>query len=408
MGRPASSGLSAPARRQQEIDALRALLLAAPADLPGLAPAVASRLGVERLAAIVSGTRERLGGFIEVTDGPQGLLLTGPRGAVLAWAHTSGDGTLTGLMISPELRRDGRRPRVRVAPAVRQGVGRLLWSALAVFWAQSGWTASTRVDQAAALAALASLAVLVEGFAPAAAAQPRWFRRPLQAVFAVGLASVVRAPALPNGTIGADLVVGVAALLSLCSLLLRARRHRWGDPATLLASPLRGSWYVVQGGGRGINHHLGIPEQRGAVDLVQVGAHGTLRSRTRAGNPQGPERYRAFGAPIHSPCDGVVTTVVDGLEDQTPGLIRYGPPYGNHVVIDTGAERVTLAHLRPGTVQVAPGDRVTTGQLLAEVGNSGNSTEPHLHLQAERDGLGLDLHFAGDPRPLHRGRTLTG
>lgn len=74
--------------------------------------------------------------------------------------------------------------------------------------------------------------------------------------------------------------------------------------------------------------------------------------------------------------------------------------------IDTGSVLVKLAHLRPGTVTVATGDRVRAGQLLGEVGNSGDTTEPHLHLYAERDGLGLDLRFTGITGTLHRGRTL--
>ncbi|MER7464077.1 hypothetical protein [Streptomyces sp. NPDC097981] len=47
-----------------------------------------------------------------------------------------------------------------------------------------------------------------------------------------------------------------------------------------------------------------------------------------------------------------------------------------------------------------------TGQLLGEVGNSGNSSEPHLHIHAEREGVGLDLRFTGITGTLHRGRAL--
>jgi hypothetical protein len=52
------------------------------------------------------------------------------------------------------------------------------------------------------------------------------------------------------------------------------------------------------------------------------------------------------------------------------------------------------------------GDTVHAGQVVGEVGNSGNSTEPHLHIHAERDGLGLDLEFQGISGPLCRGRTV--
>lgn len=118
------------------------------------------------------------------------------------------------------------------------------------------------------------------------------------------------------------------------------------------------------------------------------------------------ERYRIYGQPVHAPCDGTVVSAADHIDDQEPGAIRYQPLYGNHVWIDTGAEIVKLAHLRPGTVTVSTGDPVRVGQVLGEVGNSGNSSEPHLHLHAERDGLGLDLEFQGVSGPLCRGRTV--
>ncbi|MFJ8489107.1 peptidoglycan DD-metalloendopeptidase family protein [Streptomyces sp. NPDC094038] len=109
--------------------------------------------------------------------------------------------------------------------------------------------------------------------------------------------------------------------------------------------------------------------------------------------------------------DGRVVSAADGIADQRPGEIRYQPPYGNHVFLDTGREIVKLAHLRPGSVTVAEGDTVRAGQPLGEVGNSGNSgngTEPHLHLHAEREGVGLDLAFEGMSGRLYRGRTVRG
>ncbi|MFE4967192.1 M23 family metallopeptidase [Streptomyces sp. NPDC056660] len=172
---------------------------------------------------------------------------------------------------------------------------------------------------------------------------------------------------------------------------------RWAP----LLFPLEGSWYVVQGGGSLLNHHTRVPEQRGALDLVALGRYGT---RTRRGREL--TAYAAYGRPVRSPCDGTVISAVDTVRDQNPGEIRYQPPYGNHVFLDTGREIVKLAHLRPGSVTVAEGDTVRAGRLLGEVGNSGNTTEPHLHIQAERDGVGLDLEFTGVPGRLYRGRTI--
>jgi murein DD-endopeptidase MepM/ murein hydrolase activator NlpD len=98
--------------------------------------------------------------------------------------------------------------------------------------------------------------------------------------------------------------------------------------------------------------------------------------------------------------DGVVAAAHDGVADRTrvravPDMIaaafRGGWPFGemasvagNHVVVRCEAGDVLLAHLRRGSVRVRAGARVTAGQVVGEVGNSGNSVAPHLHLQLSR------------------------
>nr|WP_234469074.1 M23 family metallopeptidase [Streptomyces sp. MBT62] len=224
-------------------------------------------------------------------------------------------------------------------------------------------------------------------------------RRTVEAGAVAALASAWRLPRLPNGHGALHLTFGLALLSASLWLIAATRRHRWRAPLSRpLRFPLEGTWYVVQGGGRLLNHHAPVPEQRGALDLV-----GT---RTRRGHDLAA--YAAYGRPVRSPCDGRVISAADTVRDQRPGEISYQPPYGNHVFVDTGREIVKLGHLRPGSVTVAQGDTVRAGQLLGEVGNSGNTTEPHLHLHAERDGLGLDLdlEFTGIPGPLHRDRTI--
>ena len=113
-----------------------------------------------------------------------------------------------------------------------------------------------------------------------------------------------------------------------------------------------------------------------------------------------PEIFRGFGMPILAPVSGTVVLTHDGEADHvarrsTPAQIPYafgqvarvraGAPAvaGNHVVLAIGptGPYVLLAHLRRGTVRVAPGDRLTTGEAVGACGNSGNSTEPHVHVQ---------------------------
>ena len=107
--------------------------------------------------------------------------------------------------------------------------------------------------------------------------------------------------------------------------------------------------------------------------------------------------YEAYGREVVSPCSGLVIECVDDEPDQVPLSAGPCPGLGNHVRIDNGYEVIQLAHLRPGSVCVATGDRVKAGQRLGLVGNSGNSSEPHLHVHAERDGVGLRLAFQQCP-----------
>ena len=140
-------------------------------------------------------------------------------------------------------------------------------------------------------------------------------------------------------------------------------------------------------------HHLA---QTYAIDLVRRPAPEPVWFWPPA---RRPGSYPAFGEPLLAPADGRVVAVGDGQRDHLsrtslPGLLylvvegflrTLGLPrhlLGNHVVLDLGdGVYAVFAHLRRHSVTVAPGDRVTVGQKLAECGNSGNSSEPHLHFQ---------------------------
>lgn len=139
-----------------------------------------------------------------------------------------------------------------------------------------------------------------------------------------------------------------------------------------------------------------------AIDLVPVDEHGRSAPRTWRGllAPEPPDRFVGFGRPVLAPTAGEVALVHDGEPDHdahrspiavVPYLLsqgrraRRGAPglAGNHVVIAVGPTGpfVLLAHLQRGSVQVLPGQPVSAGVPVARCGNSGNSTEPHVHLQ---------------------------
>jgi murein DD-endopeptidase MepM/ murein hydrolase activator NlpD len=100
--------------------------------------------------------------------------------------------------------------------------------------------------------------------------------------------------------------------------------------------------------------------------------------------------YYIYGKPVLAPAPGTVTFVLDGRPDQRIGSTDSRHQSGNNIVIDVGGGRYLLmAHLIPGSIQVEVVDHVELGQPIAKVGNSGNTTEPHLHIQAQTIGTGI-------------------
>jgi len=206
------------------------------------------------------------------------------------------------------------------------------------------------------------------------------------------LASVVRVGSLGWPHISSTAMGVVVFCLVLLAYVVAGLRQPGHEQLDLtLSFPLRsGRWTVTAGGVSALNHHLAVQGQSGAVDLVALRPDG---ARAAGVCPRRLKAYAAYGRGVVSPCDGIVVASRDGDPDQLGQRIHSGPPAGNHVRIDTGHGIVQLSHLRPGTVSVAVGDTVVVGQQLGEVGSSGHSAEPHLHIHAEHDGRGLRLRF---------------
>jgi murein DD-endopeptidase MepM/ murein hydrolase activator NlpD len=97
----------------------------------------------------------------------------------------------------------------------------------------------------------------------------------------------------------------------------------------------------------------------------------------------------------------------DGLADLTPPQRDRENVRGNHVVITCGEVDVEIAHLRNGSVAVRAGDAVSSGQRIGAVGNSGNTTEPHLHIHAVYRDTGEAAPITLDGRFLVRNATVT-
>lgn len=121
--------------------------------------------------------------------------------------------------------------------------------------------------------------------------------------------------------------------------------------------------------------------------------------RSHKGDPSSLDNYYCWGRPILSPANGIVMRVVDGLPDQAIGTTDPRNPAGNHVVIDFGnREYGFLAHMQRDSIRVAKGDRVAAGDEIGLCGNSGNTSEPHLHFHLQTRprlgrGKGLPAQF---------------
>lgn len=174
--------------------------------------------------------------------------------------------------------------------------------------------------------------------------------------------------------------------------------------------PLGGRTKVGWGGAtQSDNAHVAVPRQQRATDLVFVGPDGKTHRDKGATNAD----YLIHGAEVLAAADGTVRVVVDGVPENQPGVMDDVVLPGNMIAIEHGpGEFAHYCHLQPGSARVKPGDSVQAGQVIGLVGNSGNSSEPHLHfhVQSAREialGVGLDPVFAkicrldgGKPTPI--------
>ncbi|WP_432065796.1 M23 family metallopeptidase [Streptomyces sp. C10-9-1] len=184
--------------------------------------------------------------------------------------------------------------------------------------------------------------------------------------------------------------------------LARRQRPRGGRAPVALRIPVEGRWIAHNGPATKVpSHSTHSHAQTYAIDLIHVPSGGPQAPPFTRLWPLGrrPDRYPTFGQPVSAPADGLVVATAGQMRDHLSrmslpahaflyleGFVRgLGWPchlWGNYVLLDLGDGVVAgFAHLRRGSLRVAPGDRVTRGQQLAECGNSGNSSEPHLHFQ---------------------------
>jgi hypothetical protein len=165
---------------------------------------------------------------------------------------------------------------------------------------------------------------------------------------------------------------------------------------TVLRLPFEGRWLVVWGGDtKDLNQHHDTPNQRYAFDFLGADEQG----QTHKGDGTQNEDYFAFGREVLAPADGVVTDVISGVRDNRPGSMNPYSALGNAVFIQHREHEVSvLAHLKQGSIRVKVGAPIKAGQVLGLCGNSGNSSEPHLHYHLQntpiiQDATGIKCFF---------------
>ena len=165
-----------------------------------------------------------------------------------------------------------------------------------------------------------------------------------------------------------------------------------GRDAMVISPPLKGSgWVNGNGCCLEIGPHRFVtnsmngsldPSETFAIDWVRIDIHGVAFK----GDGSQPEDWFGYGAEVVAAAPGTVVEVVRNLPNVPPGKNPDGLTMeqiaGNRVILDMGQGRYAMyAHLAPGSVQLHVGDRVQRGQRLGLLGNTGNTTAPHLHFQ---------------------------
>jgi hypothetical protein len=158
----------------------------------------------------------------------------------------------------------------------------------------------------------------------------------------------------------------------------------------VLAPPFKdGVWLAGNGPSNTSDHRRSViaidgrayVSQRFAIDWVMVGKNGNTFHDSRERN----ENFWAFGQPVLAVADGEVTEIGDNVPDNVPGklpLVTVQNIMGNHVILRIAPDTyVSYAHLKQGSIQVRVHQKIKRGAQIAEVGNSGNTTGAHLHLQ---------------------------
>lgn len=169
-----------------------------------------------------------------------------------------------------------------------------------------------------------------------------------------------------------------------------------------IAFPLRDGLIGQGGNSELINyHHSDTTSQQYALDIVKLNAWGM---RAHGFLPGDLNKYAIYGDTIFSPCDGKIVKTKDGQDNVPIGVADNLNPRGNYIVLEYENNLIVMGHMLKNSIMVSTGDVVKKGQPIARVGNSGRTTQPHLHIHAIagtdtgkmiQGGNGIPIYFDG-------------
>src|SRR5690554_363962 len=179
-----------------------------------------------------------------------------------------------------------------------------------------------------------------------------------------------------------NLIFGLAFLVLgvlLNKIYFDAKQYPDIASSVIIDLPFKGKWIASGAGASGLtNHHDRIRSQKYAIDIVKFGDNGKLFKKEGVAN----EDSYTFGAEIISPVNGMVVHLIDSLPDRK--ITDRDKLAGNHIIIEfQDSLFIALAHLKQHSISVKLGDTVEIGEKLAQVGNSGNTDFPHLHVHIQ-------------------------
>jgi hypothetical protein len=218
--------------------------------------------------------------------------------------------------------------------------------------------------------------------------------------------SYVKLPRLVHLNVAGWISIVINTLISLSALMIfyfALRGYQTTEQGINIDFPLTEGCIGHGGSSVIINyHHADSSAQQYAIDIVKTNALGMRTSKLL---PQKLNDYNIYGDTLFSPCDAKVVVTKENLDNLPAGVMDNVNLAGNHIILAyQNSSLIIFAHLMQNSLLVSKGDFVKKGQPIARIGNSGHTSEPHLHIHAISgtdttmilNGNGIPIYFNGN------------